>query len=320
MTEPRFADRPSIRRSRWAAIGAAVAVTLGAGGIAFVGAASEPSLLVAISPERILDTRSNLGLPGPFTSADGRTLQVTGPVPTPGGNATIVPAGATAVVLNVTAVQPTAAGFLSVRPGSATGAPTTSNLNFNAGDIVPNAVTVELPPNGTINIVYDAFGTPGPTTHILVDVTGYYVPGAGAPGPPGPAGPAGAPEIQPFGLTLNFGQEGTIVEVGASRIFARCILNDAGFDRIRLFATGSQNGWFTSGVAGAQAPGAEVLLVEQSVATGTPLYNQRIDRGHMMSPDGSYLAYQQETTTLAMNVFGNACVIAGMGLAMNVDL
>ncbi len=44
-------------RSRWAAIGAAVAVSLGAGGIFFAEAASPPSSVVLVAPVRILDTR-----------------------------------------------------------------------------------------------------------------------------------------------------------------------------------------------------------------------------------------------------------------------
>lgn len=173
-------------RSRWAAIGAAVSVTLGAGGLAIVDATSSaPSSFVSISPMRILDTRSDLGLAGPFASPTGRTLQVTGSVPVAGGgSATVVPPGATGVMLNVTAVTPQADGFISVRPGDAVGAPTTSSLNFGAGDVTPNAVAVALSPTGNIDITYDAYGTAGPTTDVLVDVTGYYVADDAAPPAP----------------------------------------------------------------------------------------------------------------------------------------
>ena len=117
-------------------------------------------------------------------------LQVTG---------SAVPAGATGVLSNVTVVGPSAAGFLSVRPGDATGAPTTSSLNFTAGDIVPNSVQVGLPTAGAnagqIDITYDAFGQAGPTTEVLIDVVGYMVAGGtgtGATGAPGAIGSAGA--------------------------------------------------------------------------------------------------------------------------------
>jgi hypothetical protein len=193
--------RPALWRSRWAAIGAAVAVTLGGGGIFVATAASSPSSsVVMIDPVRVLDTRDpmNIGLPGPFVSAVSQKLLVTGGP---------VPAGATGVLLNVTVHVPTAAGFVSIRPGDASGAPSTSSLNFEAGDIVPNSVQVALPTTGAnagkIDITYDAYGVAGPTTGILIDVVGYLVEGgggatgpAGAEGPQGPAGADGAPGPQ----------------------------------------------------------------------------------------------------------------------------
>ncbi len=86
----------SLWRSRWAAVGAAVAVTLGAGSMVAVDAvSSEPSSFVSVSPTRILDTRTDVGLAGPFVSGVAQKLQVTGTVPTqpPGGAAAVDPAG-----------------------------------------------------------------------------------------------------------------------------------------------------------------------------------------------------------------------------------
>ncbi len=191
-TAPTELEQPRRRgwRSRWAAIGAAVAVSFGAGGIYIGNAASgsAPSSFVAITPVRVLDTRSNLGLTGVFTSPTSRDLLVTGSIDTADGVQTVVPAGVTAVSLNVTVVGPTADGFLSVRPADATGAPTTSSLNFAAGQVIPNAVTVKVPTSGgdagRIEITYNALGVEGPTTHILVDIVGYYQATAPADGAP----------------------------------------------------------------------------------------------------------------------------------------
>lgn len=185
-------ERRGLWRSRWAAIGAAVAVTLGGGGMVAVNAAASPaSSVVTIDPVRILDTRTDVGLPGPFVSAVSQKLKVTGAVPTSTGTQTPVPVGATGVLLNVTVVGPSANGFLSVRPGDATGVASTSSLNFNAGDLIPNSVQVGLPTSGAnagqIDITYDAYGTKGPTTEVLIDVVGYMVAGGG-----GATGPAGA--------------------------------------------------------------------------------------------------------------------------------
>lgn len=164
-----------------AAVASAVAGTVivtQAWGVEAAPGASE-STVVMVSPRRVLDTRDafDVGLPGPFVSPVSQKLTVTGTVETTTGDAVVVPTGATGVLLNVTAVNTTANGFISVRPGNATGAPATSSLNITAGVTVPNAVTVALPTSGDnagqIDITFDALGVPGPRTDILVDVVGY---------------------------------------------------------------------------------------------------------------------------------------------------
>lgn len=169
-------------RSRWAALGAAIAVSLGGGGALLTHAAPGPneSTVVAVTPQRVLDTRdpTNLGLSGPFVSQVSQKLQITGNVAVAsGGPTTVVPDGATGVLMNVTAVSPTADGFVSIRPGNATGTPSTSSLNVEGGSIVPNSVQVALPTSGgnagKIEITFDAYGIPGHTTDLLIDIVGY---------------------------------------------------------------------------------------------------------------------------------------------------
>jgi hypothetical protein len=173
-------SRGHLWRSRWAAIGAAVAVTFGAGGLVAVNAAGGvDSTTVLTDPVRVLDSRDpvNVGLPGPFESQSPQKLKVTGSIPTTTGTKTVVPAGATGVLLNVTAVAPQADGFISIRPGDATGLPTTSSLNVTVGEVLANAVLVALPtsgPNaGQIDITWDAYGFLEPRTDMLIDVVGY---------------------------------------------------------------------------------------------------------------------------------------------------
>jgi len=161
-------------------------VTLGGGGLVAVNAASSvPSSVVTIDPVRILDTRTDVGLAGPFVSGVSQKLRVTGAA---------VPAGATGVLLNATVASPATAGFLSVRPGDATGAPSTSSLNFDAGvSALANAVQVGLPTTGAnagqIDITFDAYGRPGPTTEVLIDVVGYMIAGGIGTAPAGPVAP-----------------------------------------------------------------------------------------------------------------------------------
>ncbi|WP_078990856.1 hypothetical protein [Streptomyces sp. XY58] len=79
-----------------------------------------------------------------------------------------VPAsGVTAVVMNVTAVQPTEAGHVTVYPNGQA-APGVSNLNFTPGQIVPNLVTVPV-----VNGKVDLRNNSG-SVDLIADVTGYY--------------------------------------------------------------------------------------------------------------------------------------------------
>ncbi len=179
------ATRAGLRRGTLLASVIAIGLV---GGLAAwrVSATERPvaSVIVPVTPQRILDTRVDVGLAGPFVSATPRQLRVIGEVDSTGGAAAPVPFDATGVMLNVTAVAPEAAGFVSVRPAGTPGAPATSSLNVEAGAIVANAVQVAVPQSapdrpdlgdayGSIEITFDAYGTPGPTAHILVDVVGY---------------------------------------------------------------------------------------------------------------------------------------------------
>ncbi len=170
-------------RSRWAAIGAAVAVALGAGGL-FVASATGgvQSNFVSVTPVRVVDTRVGVGVAAPLIATQPVVVQITGSIPTTGGTAVVVPASATAVVVNVTAVQPTAAGYMSVRPGDATGVPATSSLNLLAGQVLANSQTLKLPAAGNLQVYYFS-ATSGATVDLLIDVVGYYVADVAAPGP-----------------------------------------------------------------------------------------------------------------------------------------
>ncbi|TMB65389.1 MAG: hypothetical protein E6J51_08275 [Chloroflexi bacterium] len=115
-----------------------------------------------VAPARILDTRPGSQV-GPYSTPLGpqeaRDVQVTGE----GG----VPAGASAVVVNVTVTNTTGASFLTVFPTGVT-RPVASNLNWTAGKTVPNLVQVALGTGGKLSI-YNQVGT----TDVVIDVAGY---------------------------------------------------------------------------------------------------------------------------------------------------
>ena len=78
-----------------------------------------------------------------------------------------VPAGARAVILNVTAADTTSWGWLTVWP-SGQARPSASNLNWPGGRNVPNMVIVGVGGDGTVSI-YNDLGN----ANVLVDVFGY---------------------------------------------------------------------------------------------------------------------------------------------------
>jgi hypothetical protein len=87
-----------------------------------------------------------------------------------------VPSAATAAVINVTATNTTAASYLTVYPTGAA-RPLASNMNWTAGNTVPNLVELALGTGGKLT-VYNAFGN----TDVIFDVNGYFsAPASGCP-------------------------------------------------------------------------------------------------------------------------------------------
>jgi hypothetical protein len=123
---------------------------------------SAGSLYVAVPPARILDTRTTPSPMGPNASI---VLPVAGQGGVPAMSAPVAP---TAVVLNVTVTNPTAASFLTAWPDGAP-RPLASDLNYVAGLTVPNLVVVKLGSTGAIDL-YNAFGS----VDVIVDVVGWY--------------------------------------------------------------------------------------------------------------------------------------------------
>ncbi|MEV4533117.1 right-handed parallel beta-helix repeat-containing protein [Asanoa sp. NPDC049518] len=128
--------------------------------------ANTPNGLTAATPARVLDTRSAIGVPG--TSPVGPQGRVVVDV------SSRVPAGTTAVVLNLTVTQSTQSGHITLFPnGSAV--PTASNLNFVAGQTVNNMAIAPVV-EGKIAFAHGGSGT----VHVIADLAGWFAPGAGS--------------------------------------------------------------------------------------------------------------------------------------------
>ena len=129
----------------------------------YVGAAGQD---VSVSPVRLLDTRSGVGgTTGPV--AGGATVPVTVTM-----NGRPVPAGST-VLLNVTAVDSTAAGHVTVWACGGP-MPASSNLNPQVGAVVPNLVLAKAGTGGTV-CLYTARAT-----QLIADLVATVAAGANA--------------------------------------------------------------------------------------------------------------------------------------------
>jgi uncharacterized protein YkwD len=124
-----------------------------------------PSYFRSTSPLRVVDTRIGQGGQGPIAEKSIFTISF--------ANEPSLPADAVGVTLNVTAVSPGAAGYLTVYPCDKP-TPVASNINFAPDAVVPNLVTVAFSPSKTVCIYTSA------RLHLLADLAGWLTKSAGA--------------------------------------------------------------------------------------------------------------------------------------------
>ena len=131
--------------------------------VAAAGVIPGSTQFVSVAPARLADTRPDQGAFG-FTQITGQIVRVQ----VAGREG--VPANATAAVLNVTGVNTTAPGFVTVYPAG-TDLPTASNVNFDgAGQVLANMVTVKLGAGGAVDVYMQR------QMDVAVDVSGAYIP------------------------------------------------------------------------------------------------------------------------------------------------
>ena len=203
-----------------------------------VDTAAAPKPFVALSPCRLVDTRSDHGFPDPYgppslSPGITRDFQIAGHCG--------VPVGATAVSFNFTVVRTLGLGFLGAYPQGESW-PGTSTLNYLAGQQVANNAAIALGSTGELTVFVS-----NSQADLLIDINGYYggtfvssvngldgdldiVPGSnvtitpsgntlvidaplvqGPPGPQGAQGPQGA-----TGATGAVGPQGAIGPQGAT--------------------------------------------------------------------------------------------------------
>ncbi len=124
-----------------------------------------PREFFTVTPCRLVDTRNAAGAYGGPALAAGALRDFT-----LAGRCGI-PAGATALSLNVTVVSPTGAGFVRFSPDCQP--PLTSTINFSAGQTRANNAILPLSDQGVLTANAVLTGNSG-TVHVLIDVNGYF--------------------------------------------------------------------------------------------------------------------------------------------------
>ncbi|MDH6136334.1 hypothetical protein P3T37_005759 [Kitasatospora sp. MAA4] len=113
-------------------------------------------------PTRLLDTRYGIGAPAGQVGSDKMArVQIA-------GNGSI-PSRVSAVVVNLTVTNPTDSGFITAYADGGV-RPSTSNVNFTAGQTVPNMAIVPVGADGYI----DLFNSGLASVDLIADVTGYF--------------------------------------------------------------------------------------------------------------------------------------------------
>jgi uncharacterized protein YkwD len=119
-------------------------------------APSATSRFVPLDPRRLVDSRSTAAL------VPGSMMRIV-----VAGAGSPAPAGSTAVALNLTAVDSTGDGWIRAFPCDAA-EPEVSNVNVRPGGVRANSVIVPAASDGSVCL------TASVTTHVIVDVTGWF--------------------------------------------------------------------------------------------------------------------------------------------------
>ncbi len=216
---------------------------------------SATSRFAAVVPDRAMDTRQGIGPSGRI--AAGQIVELALPA---------APRNATGAMLNVTTINPDAAGFVTVFPCGAL--PPTSSVNPAAGDVRPNTVTTALSANRSVCLYSNT------NLDIIVDVFGYMVPSSAT----------GFTPSAPFrwvdtrnqwSTAINFGTGGQ--RLGAGRTISIQIAGQRGVPataksvsfNITAAAGEANNGYVTAFPCGGQPPTSNVnFSAGQAVANG----------------------------------------------------
>jgi hypothetical protein len=142
-----------------------------------LGSTTGDLVFTAVTPCRIVDTRVAGGAISANSSRPflGLAINSGANFTSQGGSSTdcgVAAVGASAIVVNVTAVTPSSGGFATVYKSGET-RPLAASVNYTTGAIVNNTVVVGVPnPLAITDFIIYTFAQ----AHYVVDIVGYYSP------------------------------------------------------------------------------------------------------------------------------------------------
>ncbi len=251
------------------------------------------SPIAVMTPARLLDTRSaNSTIDGQEAGAGRASAKSTTDVVV-AGRAGVPTTGVAGVFVNVTAVDPTSAGFLTTWPSRVT-MPNASTANYVTGQNVANNAYVGLGANGKISVFTQA------ASHLIVDIVG-YVPIDAA---PLPSTPARLLDTRKTGETID----GKYAAGGVLRPLSELSVVVAGRGPAPATGAGAvilnvtavdpaADGFVTAWATGQQRPTASMLNYKKgaTVANGTIV---------PLGDGGRISLYSQSSTHLIVDIVG----------------
>jgi hypothetical protein len=198
---------------------------------------------------------------------------------------------AAAVVLDISADQSAAAGYVTVFPGD-TARPNASNLNFAAGATSADLVVVPLGAGNTVNVFTNV------STHLIADVAGYFTSSSAA------ASGAGRFVPLPPARLVDTRTSGGKFAAGTTRtygVLARGGVPATGVEAILANLTATRTagtGWLTWFPAGQPRPTASNLNWNTAGATVANTASGGLGSGGQIS------VYAAATTDVIIDVNG----------------
>lgn len=235
------------------------------------------SAYTPLSPTRVLDTR-----------ADGPQTGYSGPMPVPGQVIEITaPAGAAAVVMNVTGLDATQEAFVTVYPCGEP-LPRTSNLNLTPGIITPNLTITRVGSNGKVCLFTQR------AANLIADLAGTFPAGSGYT----PITPERVLDTRPDGPQVGYTgpkpTAGQVIEVTAPAGASAVVMNVTGLEA-------DTDGFVTVYPCGGAIPTASNL----NLAVGRITPNLTVTQvGTQVGANGKVCIYTQRSAHLIADLAG----------------